>query len=233
MDFSFLSDPQYDVLAAFWMNVQLTFWSAIGALILGTVLAGMRVSPVPLMRSFATVYVNVVRNIPLTVIIIMMAQVLYTQLGLKLAVRTPGEHPQIFLNAQNFRLAVLGFILYTATFVAEAIRSGINTVPAGQAEAARAIGMSFRQTLSLIVLPQAGRAVIAPLGSIFIALAKNATIVGTIGLMESSNAMKDLINSNGNAVFQIFFVFAGTFAVVLIPTGYGFGWLANRLAVKR
>jgi glutamate transport system permease protein len=85
----------------------------------------------------------------------------------------------------------------------------------------------------MIILPQAGRAVIAPLGSILIALTKNATIVGTIGLMESSNAMKQLINDNGNAVFTIFFVFAGTFAVVLIPTGYGFGWLANRLAVKR
>ena len=87
--------------------------------------------------------------------------------------------------------------------------------------------------LTIIILPQAGRAVIAPLGSTFIALAKNSTIVGTIGLAESSNAMKDLINSNGDAVIPIFLVFAGTFAVVLIPTGYAFGWLANRLAVKR
>jgi glutamate transport system permease protein len=85
----------------------------------------------------------------------------------------------------------------------------------------------------MIILPQAGRAVVAPLGSILIALCKNATIVGTIGLAESSNAMKDLINSNGDAVIPIFLVFAGTFAVVLIPTGYAFGWLANRLAVKR
>ena len=93
--------------------------------------------------------------------------------------------------------------------------------------------MSFRQTLTMIVLPQAGRAVIAPLGSIFIALSKNATIVGTIGLMESSSAMKELINANGDAVIPIFLVFAGTFAIVLIPAGYGFGWLATRLAVKR
>src|SRR3954451_21641048 len=104
MDFSFLSDPRYDVIAAFWVNVQLTLWSAIGALILGTVLAAMRVSPVPIMRWFATGYVNIVRNIPLTVIIIVMAPVLYTPLGLKLARRVPGETPQAFLDAQNFRL---------------------------------------------------------------------------------------------------------------------------------
>ena len=130
---------------------------------------------------------------------------------------------------------MIGLSVYTAAFVCEAIRSGINTVPAGQAEAARAIGLSFRaDPARSIVLPQAGRAVIAPLGSILIALAKNATIVGTIGLIGVvATSMKQLINDNGDAVIPIFLVFAGTFAVVLIPTGYCFGWLANRLAVKR
>jgi len=113
------------------------------------------------------------------------------------------------------------------------MRSGINTIPPGQAEAARAIGLSFAQTLRLIVLPQAARAVVAPLGSILIALTKNATIVGTIGLLESSNVMKQLINDNGDAVIPIFLVFAGTFVVLLVPTGYLFGWLAKRLAVRR
>ena len=215
----------YDVLGAFWMTVKLTVLSAVASLIWGTVLAAMRVSPVPLMRGFGTAYVNIVRNIPLTLIIV------FSSLGLAdIFGMTMGASD---FDVQGFRLAVLSLAAYTAAFVCEAIRSGINTVPLGQAEAARAIGMTFRQTLSLIVLPQAGRAVIAPLGSIFIALTKNATIVGTIGVMEASNAMKQLINDNGNAVFTIFFVFAGTFAVVLIPTGYGFGWLANRLAVKR
>jgi glutamate transport system permease protein len=93
--------------------------------------------------------------------------------------------------------------------------------------------MTFSQTLRMIVLPQAGRAVVAPLGSIFIALTKNSTIVGTIGIIEASNAMKELINFNGNAVIAIFLVFAGTFAAFLIPAGYFFGYLANRLAVKR
>jgi glutamate transport system permease protein len=84
-----------------------------------------------------------------------------------------------------------------------------------------------------VVLPQAGRSVIAPLGSVLIALTKNATIVGTIGVMESASVMKDLINANGDQVIQIFLVFAGTFVVLLVPTGYFFGWLARRLEVKR
>jgi glutamate transport system permease protein len=179
---------------------------------------------VPVLRGFGTAWVNIFRNTPLTLIIFFCYFGLFSTLGFSVA-------DDIDLN--NYWLGVVGLSVYTAAFVCEAIRAGINTVPAGQAEAARAIGMSFRQTLTMIILPQAGRAVIAPLGSIFIALAKNSTIVGTIGLAETSNAMKQLINDNGNAVVPIFLVFAGTFAVVLIPTGYLFGWLANKLAVKR
>jgi len=220
------SDPaNVDVyVTGFLWILKLTVAATFGALVIGTVLAAMRVSPVPVLRAVGTAWVNIFRNTPLTLIIFFCYFGLFSTLGFKASDD---------IERNNYWLGVIGLSVYTAAFVCEAIRSGINTIPAGQAEAARAIGMTFRQTLTMIVLPQAGRAVIAPLGSIFIALAKNSTIVGTIGLAESSNAMKDLINSNGDAVISIFLVFAGTFAVVLIPTGYAFGWLANRLAVKR
>jgi glutamate transport system permease protein len=220
------SDPaNVDVyVTGFLWILKLTAAGTAGALVIGVLLAAMRVSPIPVLRGFGATWVNTFRNTPLTLIIFFCYFGLFSTLGLSLA-------DDIDLN--NYWLGVIGLSVYTAAFVCEAIRSGINTVPAGQAEAARAIGMSFIQTLTMIILPQAGRAVIAPLGSIFIALAKNATIVGTIGLAESSNAMKDLINANGDQVIPIFLVFAGTFAIVLIPTGYAFGWLANRLAVKR
>ena len=220
------SDPSnIDVyVTGFLWILKLAAAGTAGALVIGVVLAAMRVSPVPVLRGFGTLWVNTFRNTPLTLIVFFCYFGLFSTLGLSLA-------DDIDLN--NYWLGVIGLSVYTAAFVCEAIRSGINTVPAGQAEAARAIGMSFFQTLTMVILPQAGRAVIAPLGSIFIALAKNATIVGTIGLAESSNAMKELINANGDAVIPIFLVFAGTFAAVLIPTGYAFGWLANRMAVKR
>jgi glutamate transport system permease protein len=211
-------------VTGFLWILKLTLASTVGAVVLGTLLAAMRVSPVPVLRAFGTAWVNIFRNTPLTLIIFFCYFGLFATLGFSAS-------DEIALN--NYWLGVIGLSVYTAAFVCEAIRSGINTVPAGQAEAARAIGMTFRQTLTMIVLPQAGRAVIAPLGSILIALCKNSTIVGTIGLAESSNAMKDLINLRGDAVIPIFLVFAGTFAIVLIPTGYAFGWLANRLAVKR
>jgi len=208
----------------FWWIVRLTGASALLALVLGVMLAAMRVSPIPVLRGFGAAWVNVFRNTPLTLIIFFCYFGLFSALGISLSDE---------LNLNNFWLGVVGLSVYTAAFVCEAIRSGINTVPAGQAEAARAIGMTFAQNLRIIILPQAGRAVIAPLGSILIALTKNSTIVGTIGVMEASNAMKDLINANGDQVIFIFLVFAGTFAAALIPTGYFFGWLANRLAVKR
>jgi glutamate transport system permease protein len=211
-------------LSGFLWILKLTGASTVFALVLGVLLAAMRVSPVPVLRGFGAAWVNIFRNTPLTLVVFFCFFGLYSTLGMSLSDD---------LNRNNFWLGVIGLSVYTASFVCEALRSGINTVPTGQAEAARAIGLTFAQTLRIVVLPQATRSVIAPLGSILIALCKNATIVGTIGLMESSTVMKDLINSNGDAVIPIFLVFAGTFAAFLIPTGYVFGWLANRLAVKR
>jgi glutamate transport system permease protein len=220
------SDPanQAAYLSGFRLILGLTGASAVISLILGTVLAAMRVSPIPVLRAFGAAWVNIFRNTPLTLVIFFAYFGLFVNLGVALSDD---------LNNNNFWLGVTGLSVYTAAFVCEAIRSGINTVPVGQAEAARAIGLTFPQTLRLIVLPQAGRAVIAPLGSVFIALTKNSTIVGTIGVLEAANVMKQLINDNGNAVIEIFLVFAGTFVLLLVPAGYLFGWLANRLAVKR
>ncbi|WEH14907.1 amino acid ABC transporter permease [Streptomyces sp. VNUA24] len=224
--FDFLSnynDPTF--LGAFWMTVKLTVFSAIGSLIWGTVLAAMRVSPVPLMRGFGTVYVNVVRNIPLTVIIV------FSSLGLADIFRvTMGAGNDV--KATAFRLAILGFVAYTAAFVCEALRSGINTVPVGQAEAARAIGLSFTQVLGLIVLPQAFRAVIGPLANVLIALTKNTTVAAAIGVWEAAYLMKGMIEKEAQTLL-IGAIFAFGFVVLTLPTGLILGWLSKRLAVKR
>ena len=224
--FDFISD--YDdpsLWGAFWMTVKLTFFSGIGSLIWGTLLAAMRVSPVPLMRGFGTAYVNIVRNIPLTVIIV------FTSLGLADIFRiTLGAADDV--KVMSFRLAILGFIAYTAAFVCEAIRSGINTVPLGQAEAARAIGLNFSQTLRLIVLPQAFRSVIGPLANVLIALTKNTTVAAAIGVAEAAYLMKEMIENEAE-VLLIGAVFAFGFVVLTLPTGLILGWLSKRLAVKR
>lgn len=224
--FDFISD--YDdpsLWGAFWMTVKLTFFSGIGSLVWGTLLAAMRVSPVPLMRGFGTAYVNIVRNIPLTVIIV------FTSLGLADIFRiTLGAGDDV--KVMSFRLAILGFIAYTAAFVCEAIRSGINTVPLGQAEAARAIGLNFSQTLRLIVLPQAFRSVIGPLANVLIALTKNTTVAAAIGVAEAAYLMKTMIENEAQTLL-IGAIFAFGFVVLTLPTGLFLGWLSKRLAVKR
>jgi glutamate transport system permease protein len=212
------------VLQAFWMIIRLTAASGVIALVLGTLLAAMRVSPVPVLRATGTGYVNIFRNTPLTLVLFFC----WFGLGANLGVAFSNTQ-----NRNNFWLAVLGLAVYTAAFVCEALRSGVQTVPLGQAEAARAIGLTFMQNLRLIVLPQAVRAVVAPLGSLLIALAKNATIAGTIGVAETVYLMKDLINDNGDQTIGIFLGFAAGFLVLTLPTGYFFGWLARRVAVVR
>ena len=133
----------------------------------------------------------------------------------------------------GFRLAVLGLIAYTGTFVCEALRSGINTVPVGQAEAARALGLSFFQVLTLIVLPQAFRSVVAPLANVLIALTKNTTVAAAIGVAEAALLMKEMIENESDALFAVFAVFAFGFVVLTLPTGLLLGWVTKRVAVKR
>ncbi|MFE9045820.1 amino acid ABC transporter permease [Streptomyces sp. NPDC012421] len=223
--FDFLDSGQYDLLGAFWVTAKLALYSAIGSLIWGTALVAMRVSPVPLMRGFGTAYVNLVRNTPLTVVIVACSFGLNQTLQVTLG---GGDFEEI-----GFRLAVLGLTAYTGTFVCEALRSGINTVPSGQAEAARALGMSFTQVLTLVVLPQAFRAAITPLANVLIALTKNTTVASAISAAEAAFLMKAMIENEAQALFTIFGIFAFGFILLTLPTGLVLGWAAKRLAVKR
>ena len=214
---------------AFFTTIRLTVYSAIGAMLLGTLLTAMRVSPVGVLRGLATTYIETVRNTPLTLVVLFCSFGLYQNLGLELASRDSST----FIADQNFRLAVLGFILYTSCFVAESLRSGINTVHFGQAEAARSLGLSFGQILSLIIFPQAVRAAIVPLGNTLIALTKNTTIASVIGVAEASLLMKSTIEFHANELFVVFGVFAAGFLILTLPMGLALGWLSDRLAVKR
>ena len=222
-----LSKYDDQLVDAFIMTIKLTVLSAIGALLIGTLIAAMRVSPIPIARAIAVAYVTIFRNTPLTLIILFTSFGLYQTMGVSLA---PQSSPT-FLNENNFRLAVLGLSVYTASFVAESLRSGINTVPVGQAEAGRSLGMTFTQNVTIVVLPQAFRAVIGPLGSVLIALTKNTTIASVIGLAEASFLMKTMIE-NEAAIFVVGGIFALGFVCLTLPTGLLFGYLSKRLAVK-
>jgi glutamate transport system permease protein len=219
---------EYDVLGAFWTTIQLTVFSAIGALVLGTLLAAMRLAPVPMLNWIGTAYVNVVRNTPLTLIILFCSFGLAQTLGITLV----DSKSLTSIEDSNFRLAVLGFTVYTASFVCETVRSGVNTVPLGQAEAARSLGLTFGQNMRIILLPQAFRAVISPLGSVLIALTKNTTIASAIGVAEAALLMKEMIE-NEAALIYIGGIFMAGFVILTLPMGLFFGWLGQRLAVVR
>jgi glutamate transport system permease protein len=216
------------IVEAFWTTIQLTVFSAIGALILGTALAAMRLAPVPVLNALGAAYVNVVRNTPLTLVILFCSFGLAQTLGVTLV---DPKSPTSILDS-NFRLAVLGLTLYTESFVCETLRSGVNTVPLGQAEAARSLGFTFSQNLRIVLLPQAFRAVIIPLGSVLIALIKNTTIASAIGVAEAALLMKEMIE-NTAALLVVGAIFAVGFVALTLPVGLLFGWLNKRLAVAR
>jgi glutamate transport system permease protein len=213
----------YDVLGAFWLTIRLAFFSAIGALVLGTVVAVMRVSPVAVLRLMGTWYVNVFRNTPLTLLMVLSVLGLTFIMGISLS----DDFQQ---NA--IRWAIVMLSVYHAAFVCEALRSGVNTVPAGQAEAARSIGLTFGQSMWTVVLPQAFRGSIAPLGSTLIALIKNTTVAAVIGTPEAAGLMQEIIE-NETGSFAVFAVFAAGFVILTLPLGLYFTSLSRRLAVRR
>ena len=223
-----LNEYRGQIIEAFWITIQLTVFSALGALILGTVVAAMRLAPVPMLNWLGTAYVNVLRNTPLTLVILFCSFGLAQTLGVTLVDPTSPTS----IRDSNFRLAVLGLTLYTAAFVCETVRAGVNTVPLGQAEAARSLGFTFGQNMRIILLPQAFRAVIIPLGSVLIALTKNTTIASAIGVAEAALLMKEMIESTA-ALLVVGAIFAVGFVVLTLPLGLLFSWLGRRLAVAR
>jgi glutamate transport system permease protein len=219
----------FNVLAAFWVTIQLAFWSAIFALLIGTIVAVMRLSPVGILQWAGTTYVTLLRNTPLTLIILFCSLGLWLQLGIEPASRDSDT----FIADLNFRLAVIGLSFYHAAFVTEAIRSGVNTIPLGQAEAARSIGLTFAQNLRFVILPQAFRGAITPLGNVLIALIKNTTVAVAIGVAEASYAMRNMIEFRPDTMVLNFLIIAIGFVILTLPTGIAVSYLSQKLVVRR
>lgn len=207
--------PTY--LKGFVGTLELLVFSGIGALIIGTIIAAFRISPVPSLRWFATVYTEVLRNIPLLLVLFFCGVVL----------------PYLKVDLDFFPLALIGLTAYTSPFVAEAVRSGVNGVPVGQAEAARSIGLSFGQTLTLVIMPQALHMVVPPLINVLIALAKNTSVAGAFFVYELFHAANDLTNLRGDEVILILLGIAVFYLVITIPLGLFAGAVEKKVAVLR
>ena len=183
---------------------------------MGVLVAACRVSPVTPLRVAASTYVELVRNCPLTVLFVLFF------FGL----------PNAGIVYPRFASAVIVLGVYTSAFVAEAVRAGINTVAVGQVEAARALGLTFPQVLGLVVLPQALRSVVAPIGNVLIALVKNTSIAYTISVVELTGTFQR-IGIREAELFPALIAVATIYLAITLPSGWVIGWLERRLAVRR
>ncbi len=199
-------------------SVGICLWGLVGSMVLGTVIAACRVSPVAPLRAFGTAWVTVVRNCPLTVVLFFFAF----------------GFPEIGVNGSYYAFGVAALIIYTSAFVCEALRSGINSVPAGQAEAARAIGLPFAKTLTQVVLPQAFRTSVPPVGSVIIAMFKNSAVVGAFGVgRDLFSAGETLTSAQGYAALPVLTGVAIGYLIITLPSGALLGLIERKVAIAR
>ncbi|MEU4017189.1 amino acid ABC transporter permease [Microbacterium sp. NPDC028030] len=193
------------------------FGGGLLALVLGIIVGAARVSPVPIARGVGTVYVNLIRNTPLTLVFFFFIFG-YPQLGL----------PKLSTTV----LGILAIGIYTATYVAEVLRAGINTVPVGQAEAARAIGLPFGQVMTLVVLPQAFRSVVPPMMSVFIALLKNTTVAAGFSIVELG-AVRSYLSERGENALAVLLWVAVIFVALVLLLSWLQRYLENKWRIAR
>ncbi|UQZ85715.1 putative glutamine ABC transporter permease protein GlnM [Paenibacillus konkukensis] len=185
----------------------------VGSFLLGTIIAVFRITPLKPLQWFGTAYVEFIRNIPLLLVIFVFFY------GL----------PSIGVTLSGFVCGTIGLTIYTAAFVAEAIRAGIMAVPKGQTEAARASGLDYMQTMRHVVLPQAIKIVIPPLSNQFINLVKNSSILGAFAGLDLMY-YADQVASKTYATFDTYIFVAVLYLVLTLPLSYMALHLERKLA---
>jgi glutamate transport system permease protein len=213
---------RFDLFAnGFLLTLQLCVVAGVMALIFGTIAAVFRISPIPPLRAVGAGYVTMFRNIPLTVVLFFTVFTL-PALGIRADfLKIPVLDvifPRLTIDLPYFRLNALGLAVYTGAFVCEALRSGINAISPGQAEAARAIGLTFTQNLRYVILPQAWKAAIVPLGVVLVAMAKNSALAGFFGLVgDLSNTMDVLVSQGGQPLIPVMIGVSFWYLLMTVP----------------
>jgi glutamate transport system permease protein len=205
-----------DVLSALWTTVQLAVLSFLGALVVGTVVAILRISPVAPLRAAGLLYVEFFRNIPLLSLLFLVV------FGL----------PDLDVTFSLFISAVIGMSLFSGAFVCESIRTGINTVPLGQAEAARAIGLTFTQSLRRVILPQAFRSMIQPLVNVWIGTLIGTSLAAAVGVYELT-AQGQLLQLQYAGGLPVFASIAVLYIAMALLSGGAGSWLERKVAIRR
>jgi glutamate transport system permease protein len=211
-----LTDNLGVLVAGVGTTLAITAMAFVSALVLGTVVAVFRVSPIPPLRAVGTVYVELFRNIPLLSLLILVAY------GL----------PYAGVSLSLFTTAVVSLAMVSAAFTCETVRAGINGVPIGQVEAARALGFTFTQSLRRVILPQAMRSMVQPLVNIFIGVALGSSLAAAVSVGELTYAAQQV--GNRTAESMLLFVISAVVYIVIALLGGGVGSvLERRLVVQR
>jgi His/Glu/Gln/Arg/opine family amino acid ABC transporter permease subunit len=215
---SVLTDNSDEFLSGFWVTVRLVVFSFVIAMVVGTLVAALRIAPNKALQRLGGVYVETFRNTPLLVLLFI------SFAGLRRA--------GIDINAWVAGIGSLG--LYTAAYVAEALRSGVFSVSKGQIEAGLSLGYTYAQTMRRVVFPQAFRTVISPLGSLIIAMIKNSAIIG-VSLLALPDLLKQarIVQSRTFETNETFFWAAVGYLILTVAATLAIRSLEKRYAIHR
>jgi glutamate transport system permease protein len=198
------------------VTLEMTALAFAGALVLGVLLAVCRISPVPVLRLVGAAYVTAFRNIPLLVLLVLFV------FGM----------PEVGLLYPLFTTVALTMALYWAAFVCEVVRSGVRTVPRGQIEAARALGLTFTQCLRFVVIPQALRSMVQPLGNVFIGLALGTSLAAAVGVTELTGQAQ-LVTLKYDNPLTSFALTTVVYVAITLTSGLIAGRIERKVAIKR
>jgi aspartate/glutamate/glutamine transport system permease protein len=204
--------------SGFFVTVRIVAISLAIAMVVGTFVAALRVGPWPWLRRIGGLYVETFRNIPLLVLLFI------SYAGLRRA----------GVPITPWVAGTMSLGLYTAAYIAEALRSGVFAVGKGQTEAALSLGFTYARTLRRIVLPQAFRTVIPAIGSLVIAMIKNSAIIGAslLALPDLLNQAR-IVNSQTFQTHESFLWAAVGYLILTVTATIGFRYLERRFAIRR
>ncbi len=204
------------IAQALGTTLMMALIAGVGSIVLGVLVTVARVSPIPILRAAAFLYVQFFINVPLLALLLLAVFAL-PDAGLLLPL-TP--------------TAIIVLTVYEAAYVAEAVRSGVNTVSVGQVEASRALGFTLAQSLRFVVIPQALRAVVQPIGNVMIALAMNTALAAAVGVVELTAE----VNKINLIAAQPILIFSGAgliYMAIALAIGLAAGWVERKVAIVR
>jgi putative glutamine transport system permease protein len=212
---SILVDNAGPLFAGLLISIEVSLLAFVFSFTIGVIVATMRVTPIRAISAAGTAYVEFVRNVPLLV------EVFFFYFGL----------PSIGIKLDGFWSGVCGLSIYTGAFFAEAIRSGILSVASGQLEAAQASGLSYVQAMRYVVLPQAIRVTVPPIGNTTLNMIKNSSLVSTVSVADILGTA-NLLGARTFAYTELLLGAAVLYLIITVPTTFGFNLLERRLAAR-